>query len=454
MVIINNRTSSERKASEETESISSKSTDFSEDREQLTTGFEDSSKSTSDTSTKSENDKNGHPENRTLHGRPENEPSRAVVLEQNTSGFVEKELVKFETISGGYSGPLATMIDKRKGITETAFLTYDKRQEKFKNRLETSSINSRIETDGDHKTSYNTDKVRTESVLQTCCNKSEEKNEIVALETSYDKSKVKSETAGKASHDNSKIKTENALETSFDKNEEEAGITPAMLCEGSETLRETEVPGQSISSTSVQLLPGSSSKVDRYRIEKERVNFIRQKVNAAITIQRAFRTYRKRNLELTKHQEIIARFRKENDEIKRQVAALTIQCTWHKHQSQQLKSSSTKRIENINKLSESVSKIDRKHNIRGNTSGTFLHTSPKIQRARKHNGARFRPSSAALSYNLALDLYHPLVSRQGDRRAAKVAIDGSRVRPKSMKRTKEGWVLDSPPAPLKSGEKY
>lgn len=50
------------------------------------------------------------------------------------------------------------------------------------------------------------------------------------------------------------------------------------------------------------------------------------------------------------------------------------------------------------------------------------------------------PSSAAVSYNFALDTYHPLASRRGCRQPAFPFKTSTRVRPNSMKRGKNGWV--------------
>ena len=198
-----------------------------------------------------------------------------------------------------------------------------------------------------------------------------------------------------------------------------------------------------------------SCQLERYRKEKQRVHLIRLKVNAAVTIQRVFRAYTRRTREHAKHQELISRFRKENEEIRREIAALTIQCTWHKHQRQQLQSSSSKRMQNLDNLSLPVVGNGRRQSNYGNNmqTGTYLHTSPKLRRDRKQDSVRFPASSAALSYNLALDLYHPMVSRQGDSRAGKVTVGGARVRPKSMKRTKTGWVPDLKLSPCHPGGK-
>ena len=50
------------------------------------------------------------------------------------------------------------------------------------------------------------------------------------------------------------------------------------------------------------------------------------------------------------------------------------------------------------------------------------------------------PSPAAVSYNFALDTYHPLASRQGCKQPAFPYKTSTRVRPSSMKRGKNGWV--------------
>ena len=50
------------------------------------------------------------------------------------------------------------------------------------------------------------------------------------------------------------------------------------------------------------------------------------------------------------------------------------------------------------------------------------------------------PSPAAVSYNFALDTYHPLASRQGCKQPAFPYKTSTRVRPSSMKRDKNGWV--------------
>ena len=56
-------------------------------------------------------------------------------------------------------------------------------------------------------------------------------------------------------------------------------------------------------------------------------------------------------------------------------------------------------------------------------------------------------SPAALSYNFALDTYHPLVSRRGRKEIAFPFRTSSRVRPNSMKRVEVGWVRTADIAP-------
>lgn len=59
---------------------------------------------------------------------------------------------------------------------------------------------------------------------------------------------------------------------------------------------------------------------------------------------------------------------------------------------------------------------------------------------RKPGSTKHDPTSpAAMSYNMAMDFYHPLESRQGNSRAA-IVTSGIRVRPGSMKRTVSGWT--------------
>ena len=74
------------------------------------------------------------------------------------------------------------------------------------------------------------------------------------------------------------------------------------------------------------------------------------------------------------------------------------------------------------------------------SKGTRRLSSQSVSIRRESRIKNVYNSAAALSYNFALDTYHPLVSRRGRKDTAFPLTTSGRVRPNSMKRVEGGWV--------------
>ena len=173
----------------------------------------------------------------------------------------------------------------------------------------------------------------------------------------------------------------------------------------------------------------------RARKERERLNLFRGKISAAVKIQLWFRRSLRVKRERLERQIAIASVFDESEELTREVAALTIQLAWRKHQRERFEARPKKKKTNTNE--KSLSSRSQSSRIYGRSPERIAGVG--LQRVRKTASPKVAPSPAAMSYNLAVDLYHPLVSRKGNKRAALVN-SGARVRPNSMKRTSLGWT--------------
>ena len=189
------------------------------------------------------------------------------------------------------------------------------------------------------------------------------------------------------------------------------------------------------------------SKAELARRERERLHLIRTKVNAAIIIQRWFRKWTSIKLERCERDMMLCDVKNEQVELSKEVAALTIQLAWRKHVRVEFEKSRTKH-QNIKKAAPNSASCKPKENGVHIYGRSMQHHGTRINNvnSRKANKQRspymkYQPSAAAMSYNMAMDLYHPMGSRQGNTRAA-IVTAGTRVRPGSMKRTVNGWSHD------------
>ena len=190
-----------------------------------------------------------------------------------------------------------------------------------------------------------------------------------------------------------------------------------------------------------------TSKSEVARRERERLHLIRTKVNAAVLIQRWYRKWTSIRREYVERDLMLSEVKNEQEELNREVAALTIQLAWRKHLrlAVEKKSTTTKHLK-PKKPPKSIPASCKHTQNAIHIYGRSIQKGPPIGYANSRSAFRRRPahmkhepSPAAMSYNMAIDLYHPMGSRQGNSRAAMVT-DSARVRPGSMKRTISGWT--------------
>ena len=199
----------------------------------------------------------------------------------------------------------------------------------------------------------------------------------------------------------------------------------------------------------VKNLYSGNSKAERARKERERIQLIRRKVNAAIVIQRWFRRWihsKRKRLE----KNLSCNVKNGQEELSNEVASLTIQLAWRKHRRIQFEKNVTN-DQSSKKIVLHSAPCKPKRNGPGNGVNVYGYSMEEGGRPsnanRRKSSKRRSPymkshsSAAAMSYNMAMDLYHPMASRQGNSRAAMVAST-ARVRPGSMKRTATGWSHD------------
>lgn len=191
------------------------------------------------------------------------------------------------------------------------------------------------------------------------------------------------------------------------------------------------------------------SKAERARRERERIQLIRRKVNAAIAIQRWFRKCTAIKRDCLEHN-MLSDVKREQDELRKELSALTIQLAWRKHARIQFEKNARKSQRSEKTVPNSASNKPRRSglgggiHIYGRSMEEGAHTNNVNSRKsskRRPPYMKSHPSAAAMSYNMAMDLYHPMASRQGNTRAAMVT-SSTRVRPGSMKRTANGWRHD------------
>ena len=199
----------------------------------------------------------------------------------------------------------------------------------------------------------------------------------------------------------------------------------------------------------VKILHSGISKAERARKERQRIQLIRRKVNAAIVIQRWFRRWihsKRKRLE----KKLSCNVKNEEEELANEMASLTIQLAWRKHRRIQFEKNVTK-DQSSKKIVPQSAPCKPKRNGPGNgvnVYGYSMEEGARVRNANSRKSSKRRSpymksssSAAAMSYNMAMNLYHPMASRQGNARAAMVTST-ARVRPGSMKRTATGWSHD------------
>ncbi|RMX60381.1 hypothetical protein pdam_00021316 [Pocillopora damicornis] len=190
------------------------------------------------------------------------------------------------------------------------------------------------------------------------------------------------------------------------------------------------------------------SKAELARRERERLHLIRSKVNAAVLIQRWFRKWISMRRERFERDVVLSEVKNEQEELNKEVAALTIQLAWRKHYRLEFEKISAGTKQQKSKKPPFLSSASCKQKQNGiHIYGRPLRKVPSMNGFNSRNAFKRKPGStkhdpaspAAMSYNMAMDLYHPLGSRQGNSRAA-IVTSSTRVRPGSMKRTVNGWT--------------
>ena len=191
------------------------------------------------------------------------------------------------------------------------------------------------------------------------------------------------------------------------------------------------------------------SKSELARRERERLHLIRTKVNAAVFIQRWFRKWISIRREHLERDVMLSEVKSEQEELNKEVAALTIQLAWRKHARLEFEKNSGQTKQQKPKKPPTSTSLSYKQKQNGiHMYGRPLQKGLSINGFNSRNAFKRKPASmknepspAAMSYNMAMDLYHPLGSRQGNSRAAMVT-SSTRVRPGSMKRAPSGWIHD------------
>lgn len=190
------------------------------------------------------------------------------------------------------------------------------------------------------------------------------------------------------------------------------------------------------------------SKAELARRERERLHLIRSKVNAAVLIQRWFRKWISMRRERFERDVVLSEVKNEQEELNKEVAALTIQLAWRKYYRLEFEKISAGTKQQKSKKPPFLSSASCKQKKNGiHIYGRPLRKVPSMNGFNSRNAFKRKPGStkhdstspAAMSYNMAMDLYHPLGSRQGNSRAA-IVTSSTRVRPGSMKRTVNGWT--------------
>ncbi|XP_052235059.1 inversin-like isoform X4 [Dreissena polymorpha] len=152
--------------------------------------------------------------------------------------------------------------------------------------------------------------------------------------------------------------------------------------------------------------------------ENTRLHDFRRKQYAAMRIQKAWRNHKMRSFAilLTAKQAVHKmRMRQGADEFHKQIAALTIQLAWRKYIRRKLLQSLAPNKRQLRMWDPELIAMKQRalvSQIYGEQiAAPFWH--PNMLRPQRPYWTKLAPSSAALSYNFAIDQYHPLVAKKG-----------------------------------------
>ena len=211
-----------------------------------------------------------------------------------------------------------------------------------------------------------------------------------------------------------------------------------------ESATESDFIDNEHSESRVTKMHSGLSKSELARKERERLHLIRTKVNAAVAIQRWFRKWTSIKRELRERAMMMRDVTKEQEQLCEEVAALTIQLAWRKHMRTKFEKKKIDKRKKAAPTSASGKTEQNDINIYGRPfqegPQTAVVNSRKVKGRGRSPYMKYQPSPAALSYNMAIDLYHPLGSRQGSRTAMVTA--SPRMKSGCMKRT-YGWTHDA-----------
>ncbi|XP_070570393.1 inversin-like [Ptychodera flava] len=194
---------------------------------------------------------------------------------------------------------------------------------------------------------------------------------------------------------------------------------------------------------------------DSLRQKKELVDKERHRIagwrhinESAAKIQRAWKSYLYRRQGMSKTADEVARnYRrlKGEEEYRRQVAACVIQLAWRKYYHKKLLKSLGRNKKILHTWSPSVLAAKQRSLVEQIYSEVLIAPEwyPDLPRAIRPDYMKYIPSPAALSYNFAVDQYHPMIARRGSYRAESVPTWSPRMRPGAMTRDNYGWTPDT-----------
>ncbi|XP_052812830.1 inversin-like isoform X2 [Mya arenaria] len=152
--------------------------------------------------------------------------------------------------------------------------------------------------------------------------------------------------------------------------------------------------------------------------ENTRLHDFRRKQYAAMRIQKAWRNHKMRSFAilLTAKQAVKKmRLKQGAEEFHKQIAAVTIQLAWRKYIRRKLLQSLSPNKRQLRMWDPELVAMKQRalvSQIYGEQiDAPFWH--PNMYRPQRPYWTKLAPSSAALSYNFAIDQYHPLVAKKG-----------------------------------------
>ncbi|KAK3083082.1 hypothetical protein FSP39_013452 [Pinctada imbricata] len=152
--------------------------------------------------------------------------------------------------------------------------------------------------------------------------------------------------------------------------------------------------------------------------ERHRQKQYKNKQKAASQIQRAWKNYKMRQvgiLKVAKQSIRTMRLRAGAEEFQRAIAALTIQLAWRKYYRRKLLRQLHPNKRQLRLWDPEVIAMKQRALVKAvygeQVAAPFWH--PTLQKKSRPYWAKWIPSAAALSYNFAVDNYHPLSSKKG-----------------------------------------